>query len=494
MPSNSYSARYSLATQAPSALSTNRALFLDVAVENTGKAALLHAGPRPLTLACRWRAESGATVIDDSQHVALPRTLAPGERAVIELPAEPPQRPGAYTLVVELVEEGVAWLSERGVAPLEVPITVVSPPPAPRRVTLISNDARLNDSLGNHLVEQLRFFAARGDDVLALVENIDERQPRDVRAMCCRVRLGDLQAAAVRPLARRGADHFAASELCVVNYSAHYELAEAVRLAGGQVILDYHGVTPPALWGSAQGLEDLVRGQEGLRLARYADWAITHSSFTRDELVAATGFPRERISVIPCVVPLENFRPGPPDTALVARYDLQGPALIYVGRMAGNKRIVDLVRALPAIRARFPHTRLLLVGDAITPPYNQIVGEALVEAEALGVADAVVFTGQLPLHELVALYQTCDLFVTASQHEGFCIPAIEALACGTPVVGAHATALPETIGAGGVTFPPGDVQALAEAVCGLLAATSDADNVFGRGRAWMNADNAITTR
>jgi glycosyltransferase involved in cell wall biosynthesis len=96
------------------------------------------------------------------------------------------------------------------------------------------------------------------------------------------------------------------------------------------------------------------------------------------------------------------------------------------------------------------------------------VAEARREAEALGVDDAVIFTGQLPLDELVALYQTCDLFVTASRHEGFCIPVIEALACGTPVVGAHATALPETIGPGGLTFPPGDHQALAEAVVALL--------------------------
>jgi glycosyltransferase involved in cell wall biosynthesis len=464
-----YSVRYKLAAPAPTTLATNRALFLDVAVENAGDAPLPHEGPRPLTLACRWRAAHGAIAVGDSQHVALPRSLLSGERAVVELPAEPPARPGAYTLLVELVEEGVAWLSERGVAPLEVPVAVVEPPPAPRRVALVSNDVRLNDSLGNHLVEQLRFFAARGDDVLALVENIDERQPREVRAMCCRVRLADLQSADVRPLARRGAAHFAASELCVVNYSTHYALAEAARLAGGQVILDYHGVTPPELWGNMPGLEDLVRGQEGLKVARYADWAITHSSYTRDELVAATGFPPERVSVIPCVVPLESFRPGGRDAALVERYGLgAGPALLYVGRMAANKRVVDLVRALPAIRARFPHARLLLVGDKSTPPYNQVVGEATAEAEALGVAEAVTFTGQLPLGELVALYQTCELFVTASRHEGFCIPVVEALACGTPVVGARATALPETIGEGGLTFSPGDHLALAGAVCELL--------------------------
>jgi glycosyltransferase involved in cell wall biosynthesis len=90
------------------------------------------------------------------------------------------------------------------------------------------------------------------------------------------------------------------------------------------------------------------------------------------------------------------------------------------------------------------------------------------EAQALGVAAQVLFTGPVEHRELGRFYNTCDLFVTASMHEGFCIPAVEAMACGKPVLGAHATALPATIGPGGLTFPVGEPQALAELVCALL--------------------------
>jgi glycosyltransferase involved in cell wall biosynthesis len=91
----------------------------------------------------------------------------------------------------------------------------------------------------------------------------------------------------------------------------------------------------------------------------------------------------------------------------------------------------------------------------------------------LGVADGVIFAGQVPDGELTAHYQLADVFVTASIHEGFCIPVLEAMACGTPVVGARATALPETIGPAGLTFRPEDPTDLAEKVLAILDSKDD---------------------
>ncbi|HET9223690.1 MAG TPA: glycosyltransferase, partial [Roseiflexaceae bacterium] len=107
--------------------------------------------------------------------------------------------------------------------------------------------------------------------------------------------------------------------------------------------------------------------------------------------------------------------------------------------------------------------------------YARVAAEAEAEAATLGVVDGVIFTGQVPDAELVAHYQCTDLFVTASLHEGFCIPVIEAQACGKPVVGTAATALPETIGAGGLTFQPRDHADLARQILAVLEGTPPSD-------------------
>jgi glycosyltransferase involved in cell wall biosynthesis len=240
------------------------------------------------------------------------------------------------------------------------------------------------------------------------------------------------------------------------------------------VIFDYHGVTTPQLW-NAPGAEALVEGQRRLDLARYADYTIAHSDFTRRELIATGAVDSRRIYQMGYAVPLDRFRPGPRPPDLAARYGLTAdqPVLLYVGRMADNKRIPDLVRALAHIRERLPRAALLLVGDDRTTPYTQTVAQARELAGRLGVADGVIFAGQVPDEELAAHYQLADVFVTASLHEGFCIPAVEAMACGIPVVGAHATALPETIGPAGLTFRPEDPAHLAEKVLQVLESRSD---------------------
>jgi glycosyltransferase involved in cell wall biosynthesis len=261
----------------------------------------------------------------------------------------------------------------------------------------------------------------------------------------------------------------------VFNYSAYYSLAEAIRLVShGVVVFDYHGVTAPQLW-NAPGAEALIEGQRQIGLARYADYAIAHSDFTRDELLRTGAVDPRRVFQMAYVVPLERFRPGPRPAELAARYGLAAdqPVLLYVGRMADNKRILDLVRGLAHIRRHLPDAALLLVGDDRTTPYTQTVAQARQLASTLGVVGGVIFTGQVPDDELAAHYRLADVFVTASLHEGFCIPAVEAMACGLPVVGAHATALPDTIGPAGLTFRPEDPADLAAKVLALLESKAD---------------------
>lgn len=455
---------------APAQQAVDELLFLDVDIKNNGTQIWSHQGRGTFSLSYRWRDSNGQFIPGEGLHIALDRSVAPGQTVAMELPIEPPARPGSYQLAVELVQEGVAWLSELGVPSLDLPVEIVPGSGKGRVVCLINSNCWPRDAIGNHLVEQIRFFRERGDRVLGLVEDIDKRLPREVRRFLAPCSIETLRQDQPTLATRRAFEHFASAELTIVHYSAYYPLVEAIRLVGrGQVIFDYHGVTPSAIWSGVQGREELTRGEQQVRLVRYADQAIAHSSYARDELVANSGMSADRVMIMPYVVPIEAFRPHMPDAALVERYKLAGkPVLLYIGRMAANKRVSDLIRALPLVQQRFPDTVLLLVGDAQTPPYPQVVAEAQALAEELGCAEQVIFTGQVD--DLPAYYQLCDLFVTASIHEGFCIPVVEAEASGKPVIGVAATALPETIGPGGLTFEPGNVTDLAEKISILLEA------------------------
>jgi glycosyltransferase involved in cell wall biosynthesis len=452
-------------------------LLLRVAVRNTGSATWRNYGAHPINLSYHWLDEREEVVEFNGVRALLPAPLKPGEMVELELPIEPPLRPGNYLLSLDMVEEAVGWFWHQGVAPLNLPLTVAPGRSGVPRVCIVNHSCFVNDAVGNHMVDQLRYFLNRGYEVLALLEYVDLRRPAELRRYMIEISRDDLRAGTVTTLTRRAIHFFRTADIYIFHYPIYYPLFEAITWVDrGVVIMDYHGITPPHLW-EGEGVAGLIEGLRRRSLVRYADYAIAHSSYAREELREANSISPDRIFVIPYVVGLEGFRPARRDTELVARYGLEGrPVLLYVGRMAGNKRIIDLVRALPLISARYPGTALLLVGDNITAPYLPVVSEARVEAARLGCAEQVIFTGPVNHSELHRYYNTCDMYVTSSLHEGFCIPVVEAMACGKPVVGTHITALPETIGPAGLTFGPENPADLAAKVLEILDGRQPADD------------------
>jgi glycosyltransferase involved in cell wall biosynthesis/2-polyprenyl-3-methyl-5-hydroxy-6-metoxy-1,4-benzoquinol methylase len=343
------------------------------------------------------------------------------------------------------------------------------------KVSLVNLNLITADAIGTCIIEMARFFRERGDSVRIYVEHPPEGTPDDVAPLVTPLSLGGLIAS--QP-------HFDASDLAIYHYPTYYGLLESIRgVEHGAVLLDYHGVTPPELWGSNVDRELLVRGQEGIRLVEYADLAVVHSPFTREELASGSGYPVDRIKLLPLGVPLDQFQPGPRDPALVQRYGLDGQSvLLFVGRMAGNKRIDVLVQALARSRGEIPETKLLLVGDCdSSPAYREVSERVRALAATLDLTERVIFAGRVA--DLPAHYRLADVFVTASLHEGFGVPMVEAMACGVPVVTSASGALPWTIGEAGLTFPSGDDVALADQVVRLLADTARRAEQIERGLA-----------
>jgi glycosyltransferase involved in cell wall biosynthesis len=341
-------------------------------------------------------------------------------------------------------------------------------------VSIINLNLVAEDAIGTTIINQARLFQRKGDDVHVYVLHPPGRVPSDVDTITSTVTLGDL-------ISGQEA-HFPLSDLYIYHYPSRHELMESIRgIDRGTVIFYYHNVTPPELWGSDADREVLMRGMEGKALVHYADLCITPSLFNKQDLVESVGYDPDRIYVLPLAVPLQQFAPGDKDPKLVQCYNLEGQqVLLFIGRMAGNKRIDLLVEALAQIKDEAPNTKLLLVGDdASAPAYRQIVAAARARAGELGIAGDVIWTGRVD--DLLPYYRLADVYVTASLHEGFCVPLIEAMACGVPAVASRSGAMPWVLGEAGLLFEPGDAGELSNQVLRVLQDVSLRQTLVARG-------------
>ncbi|MFO7272665.1 MAG: glycosyltransferase family 1 protein [Sphaerobacter thermophilus] len=191
-------------------------------------------------------------------------------------------------------------------------------------------------------------------------------------------------------------------------------------------------------------------------VARRADAIITDSDCSRRDITAWLGIPSERIHVIPLAVDPAIRPSDDPETAsaLRARYGLPGPVIFNVGGLDARKNVPVLIEAFAqALPDLPPETRLVIAGRAhsgnqrLYPPLEPVI-------RRLGVEERVVLTGSITDEEKVALYNLADLYVFPSLYEGFGLSPLEAMACGTPVIAANRSSLPEVVGQGGLLVDP----------------------------------------
>ena len=343
------------------------------------------------------------------------------------------------------------------------------------RVSIVNLNWEGRDAIGQCILNQVRFFQRRGDPVQVYSEHPPQHLPRTAEAVAHIVNAADLQ---------EGREaHFARSDLYVYHYPSRYSLLESIKAVDrGAVIFYYHNVTPPDLWGSAFD-QDLLQDSvdSAGAYAGYADLAVTDSDYNAEQLVDRYGLERDRVRVLPLAVALDHFGRGPKDASLLLRYGLYGKrTILFVGRMAGNKRVDLLVEALAHVRERVPNAALLLVGDERSnPAIEESVLRARQRATELGVTNAVIFTGavgDLPLY-----YRLADVYASASLHEGFGVPLIEAMASGVPVVASRATAHPWVVGEAGLLAEPGNAADLADKLIQVLSDDALCGDLVQRG-------------
>jgi glycosyltransferase involved in cell wall biosynthesis len=211
--------------------------------------------------------------------------------------------------------------------------------------------------------------------------------------------------------------------------------------------------------------------EESYARAPEADMVLTYSEHTKREAVELLGVAEDRVRVIPLAAQ-EQFRPvGDQELlrATLAKYDLAGrPYVLYVGHLEPRRNLVRLVEAFGLLRREEPglEHRLVLVGhkgdqgDRSEPVFDAIRDR--------GLGPHVRWLGYAPRADLPVLMSGADLFVYPSLYEGFGLPPLEAMACGTPVVVSATTSLPEVVGDAGLLVDPLQVGELAAAMHRVL--------------------------
>lgn len=208
---------------------------------------------------------------------------------------------------------------------------------------------------------------------------------------------------------------------------------------------------------------------------RQADLILTVSDYSKHEIVEYFDVPESRVKVISeAARPVFTVLPQSEEMARVLRrYRLDAGAtfLLYVGGISPHKNLKTLVSAYHQLlsEATFADLKLVLVGDYQNDSFYSDYPSLKLHVDQLGLQDKVVFTGYIEDQDLAYLYNSAAMLVFPSLEEGFGLPAIEAMACGTPVAASNRGSLPEIVGEAGRFFDPATPRAIADVLRQVLS-------------------------
>jgi glycosyltransferase involved in cell wall biosynthesis len=267
------------------------------------------------------------------------------------------------------------------------------------------------------------------------------------------------------PEARRG-------DLTIFHYALPSPMTSAFGSLGHGRILQYHNVTPASYFAPFDaGLFRLAAlgRQELATLVGQADLALGDSEYNRQEL-ESLGFPRT--GVFPVAVDTARVTGRAKRPALEEILDDGLVNFLFVGRIAPNKKIEDHIRLAEHYKRYVDaYYRFIFVGRFdVVPRYYAMIRALMAEYRLLN--DRFIFTGAVPDEELAVYYRHAAVYTSLSEHEGFCVPLVEAMAADVPVLAYSAAAVPDTLGGAGVQFAPKDLEFAAE-LLGELAFNDD---------------------
>jgi glycosyltransferase involved in cell wall biosynthesis len=337
------------------------------------------------------------------------------------------------------------------------------------RIAIVSLTIAPGDAVGNDALEMQRVLAARGHQVALFSSHWVQAstQTRDIGE--AGAFLGDDPAAVV-----------------VYHHAIGWEAGlELVRRARCRRVVRYHNVTPGRFFAGYPGnaIAICTRGREQLRelVALGCELYLSDSPYNEAE-VRGLGAEAGRCAVVPPFHQVDRLAAAEPDPEVLRACRDGRSNFLFVGRRVPNKGHRFLIDAFAAYVEHYDAAaRLLLVGreDPTLVAYSNHLRE---QARRLGVHDRVVFLDGIPEAQLRAYYECAHAFVTASEHEGFCVPVIEAMALGVPVVAYGTSAVPDTVGEAGLVWDEPEPFLLAESLACVVREPGVRDALVERGR------------
>lgn len=244
--------------------------------------------------------------------------------------------------------------------------------------------------------------------------------------------------------------------ILIYHYGEGSLLTDFILKLKAKKILRYHGVTPPKfLVENPKSLLDTIGGNAEARiLAPAVDMAFATSDYTRIEL-ETLGF--KNINILPIFIEFDKYDKPISEDLLVKKTNSKYKNLIFVGRIVPNKKQEDVIKTFYLYKKINPYSRLFLIGETKSCPAYVAFLKNLVAKLGLSLGNKdtsvekdVYLTGSINFDELLGFYRSSDIFVCMSEHEGFCVPLLEAMHFKLPVIAYNSTAMPFTLGDAGI--------------------------------------------
>jgi glycosyltransferase involved in cell wall biosynthesis len=294
------------------------------------------------------------------------------------------------------------------------------------------------DAIGDTALHMKRFLRSQGYESEIFCLNHDEGLEGEAKLV------SDLDAAESSRLRRAGS-----GDAMILHYALPSALTQILKKFPGQKAIIYHNITPAEFFEpySPEMARISRAGREELAgLAPAVDLGLADSEYNRQEL-EKLGF--RNTAVFPLFVDFAKYDKEP-SRFVHDLYRDERTNILFVGRIVPNKKIEDLIRVTFYYKKYIsPLVRLIIVGKTGSLPkyYESLIRMA---DEFYLKPEEVLFTGHIPDPEMFALYRASDVFLSLSEHEGFCLPLIESLVFELPVVAYDSTAVPFTLGGAGV--------------------------------------------
>lgn len=313
-----------------------------------------------------------------------------------------------------------------------------------RRIIQIVSSLNFGDAVGNDVMAIQNYLRKDGFVTGIFTNNIHVKIPKGTAYLIDKL-----------PELRK-------DDLVLYHFASEDPLAELIKKAPCEVVLRYHNVTPPHFFkGFDAGAEQNTR--RGLlqikELAPYIDYGMVVSEFNKNDL-KNMGYSCP-IDVAPILIQFDDYKKTP-SAKVVNQYSDGRTNVVFVGRMAPNKKIEDVISAFAVYKEKYDNTaRLFLVGNYNEEDkYYKYLRKHIAKLKV----ENVIFPGHIPFDEILGYYTIANIFLCMSEHEGFCVPLAEAMFFKVPIVAYSSSAIPSTLNGSGVLLEDKDFNHVAKAM------------------------------